>query len=432
MIGGGVAGVTAARELARTGLSVTVVEARDRTGGRVHTVRDFCGHPVEGGAEYVHTADAETWPEIRAARLAVRRCLVAGRGMFNLGGRTRWLPWSLLHPGVWAAFPVLRRLARAGPLDMSARDFLERHGYRGRARQLAEMVFAHSPGVADEIGVLGLLDDRVLRLHLGSFHRITDGYDRLVDHIVRGLDVRLGFAVSTVGWGPDGVTVTAADGRTLSARAAINTLPVGVLASGSVEFLPALPRSKQQALSDLVMGPVLKLLLHFDEPFWPTWMANLACGTGPVTVYWPAVDGGGKDARTPAVLTAYCTGPRAARLSGLPEADALAVVLDDLARLFPGESPARRLKGYRRIDWTTDPFARGGYTFARPGCRGARNRLAGAETGALFWAGAATTTTTIADTVQAAYVSGLRAAEEVLAFLAATSSSGPAAFSRAG
>ena len=416
VIGAGVAGLTAARELTRQGLSVTVVEARDRTGGRVYTVRDFCSHPVEAGAEFVHAADAETWPEIRAARLAVRKCALTLRSMFNLGGRTRWLPWHLLHPGVWSSFSILRHLARARAPDMSARDFIDRRGYRGRARLLAEMVFtAHLPGVADEIGVLGMLEDRVLDLQMGSFHRITEGYDRLVDHIAGGLDIRRRFPVATVRWTPDGVTVAAADGRALSARAAIATLPLGVLASGAVEFVPPLPESKRRAFVDLVMGPVLKLLLHFSEPFWPAWLANLGCGTGPVTLYWPAAEGG---RRTPAVLTAYCTGPRATRLSLLPEEQAVAVVLADLGRLFPRVDPRRLLLGYRRIDWTTDPFARGGYTFTRPGGRGARGRLAAPDTAALFWAGAATATSTIADTVQAAYVSGLRAASEVLSFLA--------------
>jgi monoamine oxidase len=117
------------------------------------------------------------------------------------------------------------------------------------------------------------------------------------------------------------------------------------------------------------------------------------------------------------VLTAYCTGPRATGLSQLPEDEAVAVVLADLARLFPRADPGRRLLGSRRIDWSTDPFARGGYTFTRPGGRGARGGLAAPDTPALFWAGAATTTSTIAETVQAAYVSGLRAASEVLSFL---------------
>jgi monoamine oxidase len=93
------------------------------------------------------------------------------------------------------------------------------------------------------------------------------------------------------------------------------------------------------------------------------------------------------------------------------------VVLADLQRLFPKANPRQGLLAWRRIDWTTDPFACGGYTFLRPGGTGARVRLAAADTGALFWAGAATATPTIADTVQAAYLSGLRAAGEVRQFL---------------
>ncbi len=421
VIGAGVAGLTAARELARQGLSVTVVEARDRIGGRVHTIRDFGGHPAEGGAEFVHTAAAETWPDIRAAGLAVRKCALSRRSMFNLGGRSHLLPWFLLRPGAWSAFPILRHLARARPPDMSARDFIEHHRYRGRARLLAEMVFtAHLPGSTDEIGVLGLLEDRVLDLYAGSFHRIANGYDHLVNHLARGLDVRLRTPVATVCWTPDGVTVSTAAGRALSARAAISTLPLGVLASGAVEFVPALPETKRGAFRELVMGPVLKILFHFSRRFWPAKLANLTCATGPVTLYWPALDG---PQRAPAVLTAYCTGPRAARLSELPEDQAVAVVLADLARLFPRADPRRLLLGHRRVDWTTDPFARGGFTFTRPGGRGARSRLAASDTGALFWAGAAMGTPAIAETVQAAHVSGLRAASEVMTFLAVPSAS---------
>jgi polyamine oxidase len=117
------------------------------------------------------------------------------------------------------------------------------------------------------------------------------------------------------------------------------------------------------------------------------------------------------------VLTAYCTGPRAAGLSRVAEDEAVDIVLSDLKRLFPGAAPRQTLNAWRRIDWATDPFACGGYTFLRPGGSGARQQLAAADTGALFWAGAATATPTIADTVQAAYLSGVRAAAEARARL---------------
>lgn len=415
VVGAGMAGVAAARTLARRGLRVAVVEGRDRIGGRTFSVRDFCGAPVEGGAEFVHTGDAEIWPEVRAAGLSVRACPLARNSMFNLGGATRWLPWILLHPGVWPSFPILRQIRRVGAEDMSARQFIERHGFRGRARVMAEMTLtAHLPGSIDEVGVRGLVDDRVLSLETGSYHRIDAGYDRLAGSIAEGLDIRLGFAVGGIRWAADGVAIAAGDGRELTARAAISTLPLGVLASGAVRFTPELPASKHTAFTHLRMGPVLKVLLHFSEPFWPRWLANLGCGTGPVTLYWPVFYGADDK---PPVLIAYCTGPRAARLSAMGEEESLDVVLQDLERLFPKAEPRRALLASRRIDWATDPFARGGYSFVRPGGAGARQLLAAADTGALFWAGAATATPTIADTVQAAYMSGLRAAGEVQSHL---------------
>lgn len=117
------------------------------------------------------------------------------------------------------------------------------------------------------------------------------------------------------------------------------------------------------------------------------------------------------------MLTAYCVGPRAAKLSEASEEEAIEIVLGDLKRLFPKADPRRALVGFRRVDWTRDPFARGGYSFLRPGGRGARAGLRAADTGALFWAGAATEWQPIAEIVEAAYRSGLRAAAEVRAAL---------------
>jgi monoamine oxidase len=93
------------------------------------------------------------------------------------------------------------------------------------------------------------------------------------------------------------------------------------------------------------------------------------------------------------------------------------IAVADLGRLFPKADPRRALLDYRVIDWGRDRYSCGGYTFLRPGGTGARGRLAAADTGALFWAGSATESTPIAATVEAAYLSGLRAAAEVRALL---------------
>jgi monoamine oxidase len=413
VIGAGMAGVAAARELARAGVSVSVVEGGDRIGGRVYTVRDFCAAPVEGGAEFIHGGGARTWPDVRAAGLAVRPWRPARHALFDIGHGAHRLPVVLAHPEIWPVFTILRHLGRVVPPDVSARAFIEGRGYRGRARTMAEMVLtAHLPGSIDEVGVLGLVEDGVLRLENGVNYRLADGYDRLIAFIAEGLQIEHGFTVQAVEWTPDAVLVRAADGRERAARAAVCTLPVGVLQSGTVRFMPELPEGKRAALQAMVMGPVLKLLLRFEERFWPKRLATLGCGVGPVTLYWPVFHG--LDGHPP-VLNAYCTGPRARALGQLSEEEASAAVMQDLHRQFPKAAP--KLVAYRRIDWASNALARGGYTFLRPNGTGARAHLAAADTGALFWAGSATAAAPIAATVEAAFVSGVRAAAAVRDYL---------------
>jgi monoamine oxidase len=379
--------------------------------------------PVEAGAEFIHGVHAATWPDVVGAGLTTRACSNTIHAMFDIGLGARWLPLVLAHPAVWPTFTILRRIARVGPTDLSAREFVDRAGYRGRARTLAEMVLtAHLPGGLDEIGIRGLVEDGVLRLETGRNLRIAEGYDRLVEHVGAGVPVEHGFVVEAIEWGDGGVRVRGSDGREREARAAVCTLPVGVLQAGGVRFTPDLPDSKRAALRAMVMGPATKLVLLFEERFWPRWLATLACGVGPVTLYWPvfrgarAIGDAAGRAEPPPVLTAYLTGPRAAALGPLSDDEAVATVLAHLRRLFPRDEP--RLLSHRRIDWSADPFSRGGYTFLRPGGTGARARLAAADTGALFWAGDASATDGIAATVEGAFTSGLRAAREAGAFLA--------------
>jgi monoamine oxidase len=262
--------------------------------------------------------------------------------------------------------------------------------------------------------MLGLVSDGVHRLETGLNHRVAEGYDRLVSIVGGDLDIRFGFVVETVRWQNDGISLRSIDGDELWARTAICTLPVGVLASDSVRFDPELPDGKISALRDLQTGPVLKILLRFSERFWPRRLAILACGAGPVTLYWPVAY---RTETDNPILIAYATGPRAAALAEVGEDEAAATAVADLGRLFPKVNVRRLFVAYRQVDWGADPLARGGYSFVRVGGAGARERLAAADTGALMWAGAATESSPIAETVEAAYLSGLRAASEVRRFL---------------
>jgi monoamine oxidase len=418
VMGAGMAGMAAARELKNAGLSVKVLEARDHIGGRVHSIRDFCSEPVEAGAEFIHGIEAVTFPDVKDAGFSVRPCPLIRHSMFNLGGGTRWLPFILLHPGTWPTFTIMYRLKRLKE-DLSARQFIERQGYKGRARLLASMTCtAHLPGTLDEVGLLGLREDGVLHIEEVLNHRIAEGYDGLIAHIGKGVEVELGVVIEKVKWDAGGVVVTARGGREYAARAAVCALPLGVLKSGTVTFDPALPESKQKAMKNLHVGPVSKVLLKFKERFWPHWLAILGCGSGPVTLYWPVFYNRGKsvDDKDP-VLSAYATGPRAAALAKMSDDEAADACVKDLKRLFPKANLDGALVAYRKIDWSADPFAFGGYSCVLPGGTGSRPLLAAADTGALFWAGSATQISPIAEIVESAFVSGRRAAAEARKFL---------------
>ena len=292
VIGAGMAGLTAARELFGAGLSVIVVEGGERIGGRLQTIRDFSKQPVEAGAEFIHGNDAATWAEVQAAGLNTRPCHLVRDTMLELGGSARWLPLALLHPGTWSAFNILKSIARFRPPDRSAREFLELRRDSGRAWLLAQMTLtAHLPGSIDEIGMLGLKRDGVHALETGLNHRVVEGYDQLARFTACDLDIRFGFVVEKIRWRPDGVVVRSVDGFEVSARSAVCTLPVGVLASGAIKFDPELPESKRSALHHLQAGPVLKILLRFGHRFWPRRFAILACATGPLTLCRP-ISGG--------------------------------------------------------------------------------------------------------------------------------------------
>jgi len=419
VIGAGMAGVTAGRALARGGLDVVLVEAGDRVGGRICTVRDLVGRPVEAGAELIHGSKAATWSDVRAGGLETVPVPYLW-SWFNLAGTTRWLPRHLVHPGVWRAFDILRSLERLEGADSSAASFIKRKGYQGRARELAQLALtAHLPGGVDEVGIAGLAADGVLRLERGVNHRVVSGYDLLPQQIATGLDVRFGFRVHSIDYGPHGVTVSPVNGDPLVGRTSITTLPHGVLARDVVIFDPPLPAAKQAAIERISTGAVAKVLIAFDRRFWHRRTTQVVCGTGPVTLYWPTSVG----TDGPPVLSAYATGPRAQVLSDAGADRALEIVLDDLERVFPGAAPRDAVLGARFVDWTSDPNAYGGFTFLPPGAVGARDDLA-APTPPLFWAGSATEPHPVADTIEAAYLSGLRAARQVSAHLRKPSPSG--------
>ncbi|WP_347346428.1 NAD(P)/FAD-dependent oxidoreductase, partial [Microbacterium sp.] len=236
-----------------------------------------------------------------------------------------------------------------------------------------------------------------------------DGYDRLPAHLAEGLDVRLGHVVSRVQWSVDGVAVTT-DRGTLTADAAVVTVPVGVLRSEGFVVDPPLPEPVAGALSRLRMNAFEKVFLRFDTRFWDDGVYAIR-QQGPESRWWhswydlTALHG------TPTLLT-FAAGPAALATRDWPDERVVDSILAQLRRLYGDGVP--RPTHVHRTAWQDDPFARGSYAYMTLGSTTAdHDDLATPVGGVLHLAGEATWTDDPA-TVTAALCSGHRAAVNVL------------------
>src|SRR5258708_28923579 len=321
IIGAGVAGLTAARDLAAGGGRVLVLGARDRLGGRVLTHRTRDG-PVELGAEFVHGASVSTMGIVAEAGLRLRE---VGRG------RPR--------PDFFAAMDQLLALAAVGAADESFRHLVDRADVdpasKARALGLVEGYHAADPA---RISVQALIQDTAADERPGSDRqfRFADGYDGLVAAIrdrvdPRLCDIRCNVAVTAVEWRPKWVLIRTAGGAEFTTPRAIVTVPLGVLKAGAIHFVPALP-GKDQALRALEMGEVARVSLCLDSDVWAS-QDRLATdgflfGDPPFPVWWLT------SPPPPPVVTGWAAGPTARALAGLSEAQRVRAALDALTKIL--------------------------------------------------------------------------------------------------
>ncbi len=405
VIGGGVAGLTAGVELAQAGWRVTILEARERLGGRIYTIHDG-GSPVELGAEFVHQGNKPLWQRIRAARLETIDVTDRNQ-LITRGARRRVSVWQ-------EAGRIIQRIDPAAP-DQSFADFLANQKLSPARRELA-IGFVQGFDAADpaRIGAHALRAvawDPDADTGMGQF-RIERGYSALVDFLseqLRSLKVEIntGTNVVAVRWRGGRVEVRAKqNGRTkvFTADAMLVTLPLGVLKSGAVIFDPPL-HEKAGAIDGLQFGNVVRLVVSFREPFWPVPGFGFAHAfEEPIPTWW-------SDDRGP-MLVGWAGGPKADALLRLARVRLVDEALGILSRIFGvrKDSLHRRLSAVHTHNWRTDPFSRGAYSYIPVRGLELPGTLAAPVADTLFFAGEACEVES--GTVHGALASGLRAAKE--------------------
>ncbi|MCI4352764.1 MAG: FAD-dependent oxidoreductase [Thermoplasmata archaeon] len=444
ILGAGAAGIAAAERLHRLGVPFTVLEARDRLGGRALTDYALAPDlPLELGAQMVHGRRVVTHRWAHEVGLTTRSWPVSQRALFSMNRRLCRFPWLAIpgYPGFgFRAFyegihTLPRQLRAAAPPDRSLAEFLQERAPTLGGRRFVELLHAHVYAAdPEEIGVRGPAEEERRAGEEFGYrnYRLNEGYSELFRRRAAPfLDrIKTGVRITSIRQSSQGVRVEAGTGAgnaatAFNARAAIVTLPLGVLKEGSVVFDPALPPAKQTAIHRIAsgMGYALQFRLSGGDLKERFGDFSLVWGGGSTTFHRPAV----RQHAPPEVMTAFTVGREAKRRATLSREDRLEATLAELSEVLPSNARIGTVVRHSVHLWPEDPFARGAYSFLPTGVDPIeRETLAQPVDGVLFFAGEATHWSGESATVHGAIATGYRAAEEVWGSLAAGRRTAPA------
>lgn len=364
VIGAGVAGIAAARRLLASRLSVLVVEASDRVGGRAFTETSSFGAPFDHGCAWLQgPADLPYVDAARAAGFTLIDHSDPPGILFSQGRPAR--------PGEVARYDEaseqIRHTLTASEKDIAAAALIDPAD--GWSRAAATWLSAMDHGV--DLAELSSADVAVYGAY-GVNALIREGLGALVVHFARGLPIRTGIVATGIDWSGSGVTVRTLSGD-IRARAAIITVSTGVISSGKLAFTPGLPAEFKQAFDDLPMGLLTKIALQIDgarlglpeNAFLTQSIDRPLPARSAFFLSFPA----GYD-----LCVGFVGGSHARDIEAAGERAAVAFATEELASMLGNDCRRHILRG-RMTGWDSNPLTLGAYAAARPGRHSARAAL---------------------------------------------------------
>jgi monoamine oxidase len=422
IIGAGAAGLYAAKLLSGKGNNITILEARDRTGGRILTIKDpRFNLPVEGGAEFVHGNLQVTARLLKEAGL--KHHAIKGGIWRSKDGRL-----EEQEDFVEDQEELLARL-KSLEEDMTVQDFLQTffgdEKHEELRSSLTSFVEGYDAADVKRASCFALLQEMLG--DDGNQHRVDGGYTQLVDHLHRecvnaGCSIYLSTVVSSVAWSAGQVIVTTDGNRTFTASKVIITVPIGVLQlppgeEGHISIKP-LPPVIHECIHALGNTGVIKTILQFKDAFWKTASQqqtgkkqdiSFIFSDAAVPTWWTQLPNDN------AMITGWLAGTASLRYQYKSDEEMLKLALQSLAEIFATDLSVieSKLLGWHVMNWIREPFTRGAYGYEAVDSKNAKRILNTPLSNTLYFAGEALHEGPERGTVEAALISAERIAEMI-------------------
>lgn len=420
IIGAGAAGLMAGHLLAKAGHHITILEAKDRIGGRICTSQKGAfSKPASLGAEFVHGKLPLTLSMLDEAGSSYNKC-EGEMWHFGKGHFYREDPNG-------AEWPLLMERLAALQQDIPIRHFLEKEfpgsaneGFRKSVEGLVMGMDAADPEAASAFA----LGEEWIHEAEGDY-RIDGGYGGLIKYlsdscVANGAVIHTKKCVKEIRWSNEGVRVTIKGDEVFEADKVLITVPIGVLqapptAEAGLSFIPAIPK-QQQAINELGSGNAIKILLQFREPIWlqhkdqDLRQMSFLLTSAAIPTWWTQFP------EPSAMLTGWVGGPQAHLLKDHSAEELLGKALASLSEIFsiPVSEISTLLDAYEVANWPADPFSLGSYSYATVATKKALAILKEPAENTIYFAGEAMYDGPAMGTVEAALTSARETAAKIL------------------
>ena len=391
IIGAGAAGLYAAYILKSKGIDFQILEASSTYGGRLGKLTGFANFPIDTGAQWLHGENSILGDLIKSSKTKITRDDSETKFWFNN---------QLID-----ALPQNTNIFEGEELpDISYEAYALQNGLGNEYKYIIENIAGDQGAAASHLSVYGNNKDEENWSAGDDDFKFEETFFDLIDKQI-GSQVKDQILINTIitkiDYSQSEIKLTDSNNNTFNANKVIITVPISILKSGDIQFIPALPIEKTTAFSKIGMDAGMKVFLKFSNKFFDQ---NIIGGS--VCAAY-ADDSIGK-AQNDNILLAFIMGNQAEYLTSLGSDVAItAALLQELDLMYNGQATASFIASHVE-NWTTNPFVKGAYSYSTVGMGDARKTASQALSEKLYFAGEAMNTNGHHQTVHGAIETGYR------------------------